>query len=171
MPAGSDAVPMALYMPELSRKGRYRVHAVSALETGVVPASFEKALRTIRSAMAEMELEIIGEFEMDRYWNGRSEWHCTSSKILLVDSPLLIFEALALDRAAAVFLPLHVLVSKLGETTEVSFLNPLQLFDARFPVGVAEPMDRLMTLVALSLQSVSTDARTASSDNGRIHAR
>jgi uncharacterized protein (DUF302 family) len=131
------------------------VNAVSALQTYVIRERFDKSLRAIRSALAEMELEVVGEFDIAETVNGGSSRRVAPSKILLVDCPLLIFEALALDRAAAVFFPLHVLVSGGGEQTRVAMTNPTRLFDARFPVGAADPMDRLVARVELALESVS----------------
>ena len=117
---------------------------LSALDSYVVEARFDKVLKMVRKALAEMELQVAGEVD------GENE-----SKTLLVDCPLLLFEALALNRAAAVFFPLHVLVSADGNQTRISVANPMRLLDGRLPVGSANPMNRLMARVEMALESVA----------------
>jgi uncharacterized protein (DUF302 family) len=114
---------------------------------------FDRALKLIRGALADKDLDVAGELDVaGNLGDGEAEI-AAPSRILLVDCPLLAFEALALDRAAGVFVPLHVLVSAIGEGTQVSVLNPAALFDARLPVGAAEPVDKLVARVRLALES------------------
>jgi hypothetical protein len=79
-----------------------------------------------------------------------------------VDCPLIVFEAQALDRAAGVFFPLHVLVCAHGDQTLVSTMSFAGLFDARLPLGVAGPMEKLHARVALAVESVL--ARTGANE-------
>jgi len=120
---------------------------------------FDKALRLIRNALVESELTVAGEFDASGLLehDGRK---AERSRILLIDSPLLDFEALALDRAAGVFLPLHLLVSADGELTQAFAANPVALFDGRLPLGAAGPMGRLGARVALALESVLLEDHT-----------
>jgi len=130
------------------------MNAVSAEHTYVIAERFDKALKTIRGALAEVELDVADEFDTAGILNRRADTPARS-RVLLVDCPLLLFEALALDRAAAVFFPLHILVSDDGGRTRVSVINPAGLFDARLPVGAADPMERLQARVALALESAN----------------
>jgi len=114
---------------------------------------FEKALRLIRNALAESELSVAGEFDTTGLADHDGKKY-ERSRILLIDSPLLNFEALALDRAAGVFFPLHLLVSADGERTQVFAANPIALSEGRLPMGAAGPMGRLGARVALALESV-----------------
>jgi hypothetical protein len=116
------------------------------VESYVVAERFEKVLKMLRTAMSEMELEVAGEID------GKSS---QSSKTLLVDCPLLNFEALALNRAAAVFFPLHVVVSPVGGHTRISVANPTKFLKERVPIGAADPIARLMARVELALESVA----------------
>ena len=129
------------------------MNAVSAERTYVLAERFDKALKTICVALADVELEVAGDFDMAGLLDWRADGAPSRSRVLLVDCPLLVFEALALDRASAVFFPLHILVSADGDRTQVSVVNSAELFDARLPVGAADPMDRLLARVALALDT------------------
>ena len=69
-------------------------------------------------------------------------------EVLLVDCPLTSLQALALDRAAGVYLPLHVLLRSQDGGTHASIVNPADVFDGRLPAGAAEPIARLTERVA-----------------------
>jgi uncharacterized protein (DUF302 family) len=128
------------------------MNAIADGQTFVIAQRFDKVLKLIRSALAEAELSVAGEFDSTEGLNGELGKKAVRSRILLVDCPLLVFEALALDRASAVFFPFHILVSAAGDQTQVSAINPAGLFDARLPVGAAEPMEKLHARVALALE-------------------
>ena len=132
----------------------------SVEQTYVIAERFDKALRLIRSTMAEMELSVVDEFDTVLGPGHESKRKAERSKLLLVDSPLLVFEALALDRAAGVFVPVHLLVSPDGNRTQVTWMEPASLFDVRLPVGSAEPLRKLRTRVARALEVVSARSRT-----------
>ncbi len=141
------------------------MQAVSTFESFVIEDQFDRALKTIRSELTATDLNIVAEFDTAEVINGNpSRRPC---RILLVDNPLLVFEALALDRAAAVFLPLHVVISGAGDRTEVSIANPTHLLDARFPAGAADPVDRLVGRIELALQSASERHAGAKPDGAR----
>lgn len=130
------------------------MNVVSTLQIYVVDERFEKALKSIRGALGDMELDIIGEFDIPEVRNPGPGRKAEYFKILLVSCPVLDFEAVALGRAAAVFFPLHLMVSAEGERTRVSLVNPTVIFDARLPVGVSNPMNRLVARVELAMESL-----------------
>lgn len=115
--------------------------ASQALRNYVVDCRIGEVWEPLRHALGDMELEVIGRTDVPGH-----------SRVLLVDCPLLDFEALALDRASAVFFPVHILVSPFGERTRVSVVDPAGLFSARFPVGMAEPMERLLARISLAVE-------------------
>lgn len=125
-----------------------------------VAERFDKALKTIRLALAEGDLSVVGEIDV----TARPAWSASrkagASRLLLVDSPLLVFEALALDRAAGVFFPLHLLVSASGEETLVSWPEPSVLLDLRLPAGAAEPLDELRARVTAALDTITSPSET-----------
>jgi uncharacterized protein (DUF302 family) len=130
------------------------MNALAAGQTYIISERFDKAVKLIRSALAEMELSVVGEFDTTGAVGGAPGKKAEQSRILLVDCPLLVFEAQALDRAAGVFFPLHVLVCSDGDRTQVSTTSSGGLFDVRLPLGAAGPMERLQARVAMALESV-----------------
>ena len=135
---------------------------VPDFESYVIEERFEKALKLIYAALAEMELSVVGEIGLPR----ASEYLPVPqgpAKALLVDCPLLSFEAMALDRAAAVFLPLHVFVCGTDGRTWVSIVNPERWLEAHLPVGAADPIARLVARIELALAAASERARVGHS--------
>lgn len=125
-------------------------HEASPLRTYFVDRRIGEVWEPLRHALGDMELEVIGAIHTPDH-----------SRVLLVDCPLLDFEALAFDRAAAVFFPIHILVSPCGNRTRVSAVDPAGLFSARFPVGMAEPMKRLLARVSLAVELLQEQFSTA----------
>jgi hypothetical protein len=119
------------------------------MQNYVVTERFEKVLKLLRTALAGIDLQVVGEVDLAGSGTG------TRAKTLLVACPLLMFEALALDRAAGVFVPLHVQVRADGDRTKISIVDPARLLNARLPVGVASPLSRLIARVELALQEVT----------------
>ena len=72
------------------------MNAPPADHTFAIEARFDQALKLVRVALTAADLEIAGE---DRELRGKP----SRCRLLLVDCPLLVFEGLALDRAAGVY--------------------------------------------------------------------
>jgi hypothetical protein len=130
---------------------------VAAGHTYAIEERFDKALKLTRAALRAGDLEIVGEMDMPANWPGESPRRPARCRVLLVDCPLLVFEGLALDRAAGVYFPLHVLLASDGVRTQVSTVTASGVFDARLPAGAAEPIDRLEALVARALESLASN--------------
>src|SRR6476469_7334957 len=79
--------------------------------TRVIPEPFAKAVALIRRLLVGAGLSVVKEFDVSAAPYFRLGIAARSCTILLVDTPVLLFEAIALDRAAAVFLPVHVVIS------------------------------------------------------------
>src|ERR1017187_4397441 len=86
------------------------MNALAMEQTYTISEPFDKAVKLIRLALAETELSVVDEFDMTRALGELPGKKAEQSRVLLVDCPLLVFEAQAFDRAAGVFFPLHVLV-------------------------------------------------------------
>jgi uncharacterized protein (DUF302 family) len=132
------------------------MNALGFGQTYIVSARFDKAVKLIRSALGEMELSVVGEVDTSGAFGRENGKKPEPAKILLVDCPLMVFEAQALDRAAGVFFPLHVLVWGDGDRTQVSIVSSGELFDVRLPLGAAGPMERLQARVGMALESVAS---------------
>lgn len=131
---------------------------LSVGQTYVIEQRFDKAVRLIRSALERQELTIAAELDVNETSGLRPGEKPAPSKILLVDSPLLLFEALALDRAAGVFFPLHVLVSADGDQTQASCVEPASLFNLRLPAGSSQPLQDLRDRIAIALEAVTAQS-------------
>jgi len=128
--------------------------AAPVLQRYVVPERLDKALRSIRRSLRDMELDIIDEFEFSGNTGGPLAQKRGDFRLLLVGCTVLEFEAVALERAAAVFFPLHVLVCGEEDQTRVSVANPAFLFDGRLPAGANEPIEKLVGRVNLALDAL-----------------
>lgn len=133
------------------------MNTVSAIQCYVIGMRFEPALKRIRQALAKRQLSIAGEYDIAGNLAQDTGEKPTPARLLLVDSPLLLFEALALDRAAGVFIPLHVLVSAGGDRTQVTCIEPAAAFEVRLPPGSAQPLEELRNCLASTLQSLTSD--------------
>ena len=144
------------------------MNTLSVQQTYVIEERFDKAIRLIRSALERQELSVAGEIDM----NPRSDLHLgkkeAASRLLLVDSPLLLFEALALDRAAGVFFPLHLLVSADGDHTHVSFVGAASLFDVRLPAGSSQPLADLRNRITIALESLTPQSSDRRQTGGEV---
>src|SRR5215472_17691866 len=112
-------------------------------QTYVMAEEFDKVLKLVRRALAERELSITDELDTTESLHRDSGNKPKPSRLLLVDSPLLTFEAMALDRAAGALIPMHVLISSDGYQTHIIFVEPATLFARRLPVGAAGPLEQL----------------------------
>lgn len=107
--------------------------SVAAGMTRVIPESFDKSLALIRRLLSAAGLGVVGEFDMSREPYFQLGVASRSCVVLLVDTPVLLFEAIALDRSAAVFLPQHVVISGDGDTSYVHWVNPITSSGLRPP--------------------------------------
>jgi hypothetical protein len=130
------------------------MNAVSALQSYLIPAKFEKALKSIRAALAGTEVEIVQEFELPEDLNQVTRMRSSAARLLLVSSPVLDFEAVALGRAGAVFFPLHILIAPEEGCTRVCVVNPAELLEGRMPVGLGDPLEKLVARLGIAFDSL-----------------
>ena len=129
---------------------------MNKLATGhiyVIDEQFDRALSLVRQELVDRELSVTSEFDVTESLSGDSRRKADRTRLLLVDCPLLLLEALALDRAAGVLIPLHVLVSSDGDRTQVVFIESSALFDRRVPVGASGPLEKLKTRISMALEA------------------
>lgn len=115
--------------------------------TRVIHKSFGKSVTSIRRLLMNAGLSVVGEFNIasEQYIRlGPAKRSCT---ILIVDTPALLFECIALDRAAAVFLPVHIVVSGDCETTYVHWANPVENSGLRAPMPAKLPLENLCSRI------------------------
>ncbi len=129
------------------------MNAVAAGQIFLIDSDYEHALRWIRSALAEMELDIAAELDLAGFFSKPARKKC-HGRVLLVDCPLLLFEALALDRAAGVYFPAHIVVSADVRRTHVEVVDPTSFGCGRLPAGAADPLARLQARIGMALDTV-----------------
>jgi len=131
------------------------MNRTSAGRTYVIAEDFDKALKLVRHALAERELGVTSEWDTIENRCGGFGQKLQRSRLLLVDSPILMFEAMALDRAAGALFPLHVLLSADGDRTQAIFVEPTTLFALRPPVGAAGPLEEMKSRIRAALESAA----------------
>jgi len=127
----------------------------SAVAAYLVAEPFTRALHIVREALARTDLSIIAELDVSDRIRRQVSLGFAPCRILLVDSPYLLLEAVALDRSAAVLLPLHIVVSSRGPETLVHWLNAAAITGAALPAGAAGPLEKLQEQVAHVLGAVA----------------
>lgn len=119
--------------------------------TCMIPEPYPSGLKLVRDALCGAGLSILGELDLFGGLGRDAAIVSHPCRVIYIDSPLLLFEALVLDRAAAVFLPLHVLVRQDGEVTRVNWINPAAIFGMHLPAGAGVPLYDLQTRVSEAL--------------------
>lgn len=121
----------------------------------MVPENFVKSIPLIRRLLADAGLSIVGEFDVSAEPYLQLAAAGRSCVVLLVDTPALLFESIALDRAAAVFLPVHVVISGGRDTTYVHWANPMMSSGLRPPTPAKIPLENLCARVTQALSGLS----------------
>jgi hypothetical protein len=122
--------------------------------TRIIPEPFEKTVLLIRRLILNAGLSIVGEFDISGemyFQHGIAGRSCT---VLLVDTPILLFEAIALDRGAAVFLPVHVVISGDRGPSYVHWANPITSSRLRPPAPAKGPLEDLCALLDKTLSEL-----------------
>ena len=126
--------------------------------TRVIPGSFGKSLQRVRRHLADAGLSIAGEFDLSDeplFQLGDGSRSCV---VLLVDDPALLFECIVLDRAAAVFVPVHVVISGDRDTTYVHWANPAAASGLRLPIPAKKPLEELCARINKALSELPVAA-------------
>ncbi len=119
--------------------------------TRVIPEPFGKSVPLIRRLLSDAGLSVVEQFNMSSevyFQLGIARRSCI---VLLVDTPALLFECIALDRAAAVFLPVHVVISGDHDTTYVHWANPVMSSGLRPPMPAKIPLEKLCARITQAL--------------------
>jgi uncharacterized protein (DUF302 family) len=124
--------------------------------TLIMRQPFNEALKLIRRALAEGGLEIAADLDMAGRIRKALRIDLPPFRVLCVDCPVALLEALALDRSAAVLLPLHVVVAgQGGGLTLVHLLNPAAALYSGLPITARAAVSKLQARVAQAVESVS----------------
>ena len=115
-----------------------------------------QALRSIRRALAEGGLQIATDLAMAGRIRKALRIDFPPCRVLGVDCPVALLEALALDRSAAVLLPLHLVVAGQDGFTLIHLLYPAAALYGGLPVTARAAVSKLQARIAQAVESVST---------------
>ena len=124
-------------------------------ETLIVRQPFAKTLKVVRRALVEAGLEISADVDIAGRIRKALRFDLPPCRVLYVDCPVALLEAIALDRSAAVLLPLHLVVEGRDEFTLVHLLNPTAALYGGLPVTARAAVSKLQTRVMHAVESVS----------------
>jgi len=127
-------------------------NGAAAAHTYLIPEPFERALKLLRESLRKEGLSIPMELDLSRRVRRELGVRLLPCKVLCIDSPMVLVEAMAIDPAGAIFLPLHVVVTARGPQTLVHLASPATIRQAEVPVGVKAPLGRLQMRLASILQ-------------------
>ena len=123
--------------------------------TFVVPQPLNEALKSIRRALAEEGLDIAAELDLAGRIRKALRIDLPPFRVLCVDCPVALLEALALDRSAAVLIPLHLVVAGQDGTTLVHLLSRSAALYSGLPVTARAAVSKLQARVAQAIESIS----------------
>jgi uncharacterized protein (DUF302 family) len=124
--------------------------------TLIIQQPVSDALKLIRRALAEGGLEIAADVDLAGRIRKALRIDLPPCRVLCVDCPVALLEALALDRSAAVLLPLHLVVAGHNGSTLVHLLNPTAALYGGLPVTARAAVSKLQARVAQAVESVSS---------------
>lgn len=125
----------------------------------VVDSPFDSALPRIREAIRTGHLSIAAEIDAARRVKRELEIYVPPCRVLFIDSPTFMLETTAIDRASAIFIPLHLVVSGAGNRTLVHMLNLDHIRNSDLPIGIRAPVLDLQRQIFRSLAKIAERAR------------
>ena len=131
------------------------MHSEPAVITYRISEPFDRALRAVRDALIRADLSIVSEVDVSARVKRALNIGFVPCRILLVDSPCLLLEAATLDRAAAVLMPLHIVLSGRGPETLVYWMSPTAIEGVRLPMAAAPPLLKLQSMLARAMERIA----------------
>lgn len=120
-----------------------------------------KAAKQIRRALDAEGIAVAGEMDLAARLNRGLRVGFPVCRVICVDYPTVLLEALAFDRSAAVLVPIHLVITEHAVGSAVHMLSPsAALYDA-LPVTARPAVSRLLGAVVKSLDSISAGHHVA----------
>ena len=113
-------------------------------------AGIEKTASIVRRSLCDRGLQVVDEIHL-------SGGECV---VLLVDTPELLLEAVALDRGGAVLVPVHVVITSDGPRSFVCWANPIAVSGLRPPASARAALERLCGRIRQTLAQSLEGAAT-----------
>ena len=146
-------VPDAVIVLTKAEERHRCMNTTPGVTTLVIPAVYEEALQRVRKIFKHAGLEILMEFDCSARICHQFGMQVPQCRILFVDSPSLLLEAMTTGVAAATMYPVHVAVSEQGSTTMAAFLSLTTIYLSDFAIGVKTALSKLHSEIGRSLQS------------------
>ena len=123
--------------------------------TLVIRQPLNEALRLIRRALTKEGLEVAADLDLAGRVRRSLRIDIPPCRVLYVDCPVALLEALTFDRSAAVLLPLHLVVAGQDGSTLIYFLNPAAALYSGLPVTARAAVSKLQSRVAQAVGDIS----------------
>lgn len=136
----------------------------------VLNTGFDAALARVRQAIQGAGLTIVAEIDSARRAKRALQLQVPPCRLLLVDNPLFMLQTATINRAAGVFLPLHVVISGAGSRTMVYLLSLAYIQQPEMPIGVRAPLVELRGELFRALSGIA-DAAYQPGDGSGGHLR
>ena len=122
--------------------------------TLVLNQPYDQARRRILVTLKEQGLHVTFDFDVARGILRSAGVRLPKSSVLGVGCPYHILEAFVADGSAAVFFPLHVVLSEHGPETQVRILAPQALRGGGVTPAISIPVHRTLRRIREALASI-----------------
>ena len=122
--------------------------------TMVLNQPYGQARRRILTTLKERGLQVVFDFDAASGILGSAGVRLPKSSVLGVCCPYQFLEAFVADGAAAVFFPLHVVLSEHGPETQVRILATQALRAAGVTPAITIPIHRTLSRISEALVSI-----------------
>jgi uncharacterized protein (DUF302 family) len=114
-----------------------------------------EAVRIVRRALEKEGLEVSADCDLSARVRRAFRIQLPPCRVLYVDSPLALLEALVLDQTAAVVLPLHLVIEGQDGHTLVHMLHPASGLCSRLSAPAKASLSKLQAQVIQAIESVA----------------
>lgn len=128
----------------------------SAGQVQAVPRAFDHTLKRLRRLLKKAGLSVVQQVDLSHDFPGQLAGGARNCTLLMVDCPLLLFEAVALDRSAAVFIPLHIVITGDQHTTCIHWAHPAETMGLRLSQAARGPVEALYTRLTRVLEGAGS---------------
>ncbi|HRJ17384.1 MAG TPA: hypothetical protein PLF84_00005 [Bryobacteraceae bacterium] len=122
--------------------------------TLVLNQPYDQARRRMLTTLKEQGLQVAFDFDVASGILRSAGVRLPKSSVLGVGCPYQFLEAVVADGAAAVFFPLHVVLSEHGPDTQVRILAPQALRAAGVTPAISIPVHRTLRRIREALASI-----------------
>ncbi|MDP2858738.1 MAG: hypothetical protein Q8P50_12270 [Bacillota bacterium] len=128
----------------------------SATLTYLIAEPFESALKSVRQVLAKEDLRVPLELDVTVRIRKELGLSLAPCRVLFVDCPVLLLEAVTLDSSVAAILPLHVALAGYGPQTRVHLISSSVAFNLSLPPAPSAAVGKLQTRVVRALEKIAS---------------